>query len=83
MLVVPLFSSKGGDTLACKGGGGWGPNSDEATDSLVLYAYCNPSIKSILNYLIYRILVFYEVGDLGIATKIYFFFNLGQIIAIL
>ena len=36
------FGSKKRDTLACGGGVG-GPNSDEGTDTLVLYVYYNPS----------------------------------------
>ena len=36
--VAPPFGSKRGDTLACGGGGG-GPNSNEGTDTLVLYVY--------------------------------------------
>jgi hypothetical protein len=40
--VAPPFRSKG-DTLACGGGGVRGPNSDEGTDTLVLYVYYNPT----------------------------------------
>jgi hypothetical protein len=36
------YGSKGGDTLACGEGGG-GPNSDEETETLVLYVYHNPT----------------------------------------
>ncbi len=34
--VAPPFRPNGGDTFACVGGNG-GPDSDEATDTLVLY----------------------------------------------
>ncbi len=40
-VAPPLFGSKGGDTLACGEGVG-GPNSDEGTGTLVLYAYYKP-----------------------------------------
>jgi hypothetical protein len=40
--VAPPFVSKGGDTLACGEGVG-GPNSDDGTDTLVLYANYKPS----------------------------------------
>jgi hypothetical protein len=40
---LPLFGSKGGDTLACGGEGVGGPNSDERTDTLVFFVYYNPS----------------------------------------
>ncbi len=44
--VVPLpFGSKGGDTLACGGGG---PNSNEGTDTLVLYVHYDPSTVQLL-----------------------------------
>jgi hypothetical protein len=33
-VLLPLFGSKGGDTLACWGGGG-GPNSHEGTDTVL------------------------------------------------
>jgi hypothetical protein len=44
MIIVSLFDSKGvGGTLACGRGGGRRSNSDEGTETLVLYEYYNPS----------------------------------------
>jgi hypothetical protein len=45
----PLLVPRGEDTLACWRGGAGGANSDERTDTLVLYVYYNPStIRSII-----------------------------------
>jgi hypothetical protein len=38
------FGSMGGVTLAC-GGGCWGSNSDEGTDTLLLYVNYNTSLR--------------------------------------
>ncbi len=42
VLPPPPLGLRGRDTLPCGEGGG-GPNSDEGTDTLVLYVYYNPS----------------------------------------
>jgi hypothetical protein len=63
IVLLPHFGSKGGDTLACEGGGGW-TNSDGGTDILVLYVHntiipllsCLPQQQGIFQTKYFRLL---------------------------
>jgi hypothetical protein len=49
-LPPPHLGPGGGNTLACGGGDGGGPNSDRGTEPMVLYVYSNPSTTTMLLY---------------------------------